>query len=1163
MSWQPNWPNDTLGGFRRGRAGSEEGEEVEESGEVKPPQKAKREDGEMEEEGEIPPVPIAAAAARSVSTGQVDLSGQFRGGRGTSNARFVAGRDRPIRQRNSFSGIPSPRIPPPGVGFSAGGSVTGPPFQRDGHPPPPPPPPGFRGVERDVMDGQPPRGPARDFREFAGPSNASGSRVEKGSVFGVNRDFRNDPPPPNRDFSDGPQSRPPPRDFRPSGLPPLGRDFRNDRDYRDRSDGPPPQNREFRPPIQPTFTRDRGTSLSLHRDPSFGPGPRDSGFRDTQASFRDGPNRDEQFPDGASRDFRDGGPRDPPFRGSILSDREGFGSREVSGGRDQNANRGTGMSFPLRGSLNRETSHGGYTRDALFDDGHEDQKPLQRASSTGVIQAVNTGLPPPFSPAAPKTAIIQGVVPPHKVRPTDPRRRASAGSTPGPFGSKPDIPSTDPRISNALPNSTAGVQPFDTVPASHPPRRMSSYSSLADGSSIPLSQAPMVPHQSNEGIMVGPNDRTGVGLRSPIPPRRTFVDSTSQNDSGNYFPSSQRHTSLGSDHGRTTSGGPQNPNRGMHHQQPPPSPTRLPPLVSTRPSNVRVNDPRFRQQERSQAEELGRSDTSMPNSHNIGKTAMETFGRSRDWKDNQIGGRTGISTPRSSPVKQKSIRSFSSSPQSEKTLANGPSLPKVQPSTKVPLVSTSDGSAKIKSEPILPLSTDLLGDHEVVNRAKGALRHLMEVVPGQSKESAGHGDESKLPTKQVIMSAVTEIEKLIKESQRRFEDLVEKKKTALEKEEKERVEKAARLAEEALKKSLEQERLVEEEKREEEKRRESGLKKALEEHEDLVLETRNRLEREFRENLDQAKDDERQRFAKDTEDQIAKAASSFDKDIAKSKRELEKAKAAVQRAETKISAAESDYQSLLRSEDDTTKMNDVSIEPVSRLSQLVQSISAKNKRYSSEAHMFAFALVADTSSMMSETEASLRTKTDPKYCRTNKQWSDLATQVSSLDEALYSDPSEAPYFEHSEKKHSIVGLSVKEFVRDRQQRLFDEWNQLAEEFEVRRRLYEKQQKKLAKRGQQRSSLSIGRSSMVEEKKTKEKSRIERENNTVESTGRSSNNPYRRARRGNEVRSEYEQEQIIAEIAAKEAMEKRIAYGGCKLPRQICRLERVSVSLGSI
>jgi len=61
--------------------------------------------------------------------------------------------------------------------------------------------------------------------------------------------------------------------------------------------------------------------------------------------------------------------------------------------------------------------------------------------------------------------------------------------------------------------------------------------------------------------------------------------------------------------------------------------------------------------------------------------------------------------------------------------------------------------------------------------------------------------------------------------------------------------------------------------------------------------------------------------------------------------------------------------------------------------------------------------------------------------------------------------------------------------------------------------------------------------------------------------RTSSNSCRRPRRvgvttpGDVVRSEYEQEQIIAELTAKEAMEKRIAHGGIRTPRQICKLER--------
>jgi hypothetical protein len=115
---------------------------------------------------------------------------------------------------------------------------------------------------------------------------------------------------------------------------------------------------------------------------------------------------------------------------------------------------------------------------------------------------------------------------------------------------------------------------------------------------------------------------------------------------------------------------------------------------------------------------------------------------------------------------------------------------------------------------------------------------------------------------------------------------------------------------------------------------------------------------------------------------------------------------------------------------------------------------------------------------------------------------------------------------------------------------------LAEEYEVRKRLYEKQQRKLAKKAQR---VSVTSRKSIMGKKEKEKPDNKGSNN-LEQGGRSTNNPYRRARRGNEVRSEYEQEQIIAEIAAREAMEKRISHGGSKIPRQECPLERVSTSL---
>ena len=164
----------------------------------------------------------------------------------------------------------------------------------------------------------------------------------------------------------------------------------------------------------------------------------------------------------------------------------------------------------------------------------------------------------------------------------------------------------------------------------------------------------------------------------------------------------------------------------------------------------------------------------------------------------------------------------------------------------------------------------------------------------------------------------------------------------------------------------------------------------------------------------------------------------------------------------------------------------------------------------------------------------------------------MAGQVTGQSNALYSEPSETPFYDQIVKNHEVLAPFIKEFIRDKNKRLDKHWTELAEEYEVRKRLYEKQQRKLAKKA--KGSVAVtSRTSITGINKEKKEAEEEK---PAEPAARS-NNPYRRARRGNEVRSEYEQEQIIAEIAAKEAMQKRITHGGTKVPRQIVPLERVS------
>eukprot|EP00526_Cylindrotheca_closterium_P001446 CAMPEP_0113639856 /NCGR_PEP_ID=MMETSP0017_2-20120614/20916_1 /TAXON_ID=2856 /ORGANISM="Cylindrotheca closterium" /LENGTH=1824 /DNA_ID=CAMNT_0000551105 /DNA_START=3755 /DNA_END=9229 /DNA_ORIENTATION=+ /assembly_acc=CAM_ASM_000147 len=1152
MSWQPNWQGGPpRGTFQRGRAASEEGEEGEES-------EVRAEDGEMEEEGEIAP----SAPMRNPHPNHLEFSGpQFRGGRGgPSNPRFGAAaggtRERP-RPRNSFSGMPSPRMPPNGSGFQ-GGNSNGPPFQRDIMQQPPVAnsfrQDSYRDSQgnRDMMDAQPsqPRpGGTREYRDFSGgapPQN--GPRNESGPPFG-NRDFRNDPLPPKREF-DGPPR--PPRDFRgdlpgPRDFrgPDTGRNFRNDRDYRDRSDGPP--NRDFRPGNQPPnrdmFGRDRGGGAPMHREGSigsFGPGgQREPPFRERDNHFRDGPIREGQFHDGPKREppFRDNGPRiDPPMR-------EGFPAR------DHPAKHAP---FASRGPPNRDTSHGGYHRDGNrgppFDEGRDEPMVMPRNNNGPMLQTGNmASQPPPFSPSVQKNTIGQNIQP-HKLRPTDPRRRASTGNSASPFVAKPKVmdATADPRHVNGPPPAGVGASTFNSIaPPSHPPRRMSSYSSLADNS-IPV---PAHMKSGDMNVMDGAHNRQGVAMRSPVPARRPLNDSLARSESGGFGPPglAPHQQRQWGDRGRNPiAGHPSSPGRGKQHSA---SPSRPPVAPMLRPSSS-TNDPRSRLSEKGGDVGVPAKDSNLSTSNHA---RMNSGNRGRDWKDRPFGNPPEASTPRISPTKQKTIRSLPSEGSVPNLAKLGSTKAGNSTGEKPRTIPASEMTPKSKPEQTAPLRIDVLGDGSVVKRAKAVMKHLGEVIPSHKSLDT---DDSVLPSKQTIMSAVTEIERKIKESQKNSIALEDKKKSAEASEETERQEEAARVAAAEMQRREELEKAAEEEKHEYQARRASELEKMIEDRKSQFAEARENVEKDFQSDVLQRQEDTKHQLEEEMEKEIAKAAVIFDKNISIAKGDLGETTSSEAKIESKIAALETEYQTLLQQKSATSEQRQAPTEPVSKNLDLIQSITSQNRRNAAEANIFSFSLVADVSNVDTETETNLQSGVDPKYNKTNGEWSTIANKVSSLDEALFADPSDVPYYEQCSRQHSLIGLAVKEYVRDKQGRLLKHWTELAEEYEVRKRLFERQQKKLAKKGQQRNSISMGgRSSIMGDKKTKESSGLVRGANILESTGRTSNNPYRRARRGNEVRSEYEQEQIIAEIAAKEAMEKRITHGGCKVPRQICRLER--------
>ena len=116
---------------------------------------------------------------------------------------------------------------------------------------------------------------------------------------------------------------------------------------------------------------------------------------------------------------------------------------------------------------------------------------------------------------------------------------------------------------------------------------------------------------------------------------------------------------------------------------------------------------------------------------------------------------------------------------------------------------------------------------------------------------------------------------------------------------------------------------------------------------------------------------------------------------------------------------------------------------------------------------------------------SIHNAKDPKYEKTFEEWAVMANQVTGISTRLYSEPSDTPYYDQNEKKNELIGPLVKEYVRDKKKRINDYWLMLAEEYEVRKRLYEKQQRKLAKKAQRVSVSS--RKSILGKKEEEKKS----------------------------------------------------------------------------
>jgi hypothetical protein len=509
---------------------------------------------------------------------------------------------------------------------------------------------------------------------------------------------------------------------------------------------------------------------------------------------------------------------------------------------------------------------------------------------------------------------------------------------------------------------------------------------------------------------------------------------------------------------------------------------------------------------------------------------------------------------------------------SSMALSKPPTPEIAKPIRKPPLLTSALGQSKSRAEEAIILLKELMSSEPNLT-VRGCESTLLfacqEIDPNAciavliALQDDADGIACQLPAKDVIMTAMNQLNSRIEEVQslvQVMETDFEETQNALKAKEAERIEKEQQEHFAAAEKVKQQREKEEEEKRkkeEDEARKKEEFLRFMERKKVCLEEELEKEAKETENRIAQIKESDRLREQKELDEQIGTAASKFEKDLAKARRELNRAEQAATKAEVKVATMEAEFRSKKKEQEEIPQEKETKPETPS-VNDIVSNVLAENQRRAAEAHLsfpFTVAMEDPFANLINANEnmdlRGLELATDPKHNRTNLEWSILARQVTGPADAFYTEPSEAPYFEHNERTHEMISPLMKECIRDRQRRLEDRWKELAEEYYVRKQLYGKQSNKsdVAKKSQRSMSIT-SRKSIFGDKVSAAGAA------SIVSGNRNSSNPYRRARRGNEVRSEYEQEQIIAEIAAKEAMEKRIAHGGSYIPRQIISLEKV-------
>ena len=230
------------------------------------------------------------------------------------------------------------------------------------------------------------------------------------------------------------------------------------------------------------------------------------------------------------------------------------------------------------------------------------------------------------------------------------------------------------------------------------------------------------------------------------------------------------------------------------------------------------------------------------------------------------------------------------------------------------------------------------------------------------------------------------------------------------------------------------------------------------------------------------------------------------------------------------------------------KENEASdINEKTRIKSLVQSIIDKNQHVAMKAQLDSLASIH-----VEDDEGAKEECVHNENKIIHKKWNVLVREITGQANALYIDPKNSPFFDEHKERHVQLKDRITACVQKRKRKVWKRWEELVHEYFIRQKKYISESKHgFATFSSSSSHPDGGNFSIMGGFTSNETS-----NSSIFNNARSNANPYRRPRR--EARSEYEQEQIIAELNAKEAMERRISQGSCNLPRQLCELEQVNI-----